>query len=153
MNLRWSRFRVAALLGVAMAAANAQVTVDDPWVRGVVAGQSATGAFMTIHSTEAAELVGVSSPAASKASIHRMAMANAMMTMEPVDALPIPAHGTVELKPGTFHVMLIGLTRPLEAGTTVPLTLTFRGADYRETSLTVQAEVRGVTGAASGSRN
>ncbi len=44
-----SRVRRAALalaLGVAAAPALAQVSVADPWVRGIVAGQRATGAFI-----------------------------------------------------------------------------------------------------------
>jgi hypothetical protein len=52
----------------------------------------------------------------------------------------------VALEPGGFHVMLTGLRAPLHAGDKLPLTLTFRGADRRETAVTVQAEVRDVTG-------
>jgi len=137
----------AAALALAIpAAAFADVTIEAPWVRGVVAGQSATGAFMTIRSTDATALVGVSSPAAEALHVHRTAMTDGMMAMEPVDALPVPAHDSVALEPGGFHVMLMGLRTPLHPGDKVPLTLTFRGADQRETSVTVQAEVRDVTG-------
>jgi copper(I)-binding protein len=96
---------------------------------------------MTIRSTEATELIGVSSPAAASASLHKMVMADSMMSMEPVASLPIPAHGAVELKPGTYHVMLIGLKHRLAPGSSVPLILTFRGVDRVERSITVQAGV------------
>lgn len=135
-----------ATFAVTAASARADVTVDHPWVRGVVAGQTSTGAFMSIRSTETTELIGVSSPMAASASLHRMVMADNMMSMEPMASLAIPAHGSVELKPGTYHVMLMGLKGALTVGATVPLVLTFRGGDQVERSLTVQARVSGIDG-------
>ena len=44
------------------------------------------------------------------------------------DGLEVPAGGEVTLKPGSFHVMLMDLKQPLQAGDKVPLTLTFAGA-------------------------
>lgn len=152
MQLRNFGRLFAATFVVAAAAARADVTVDHPWVRGVVAGQSSTGAFMTIRSTEATELIRVSSPVAASASLHRMVMADSMMSMEPVSSLAIPAHGSVDLKPGTYHVMLIGLKETLVAGTSIPLVLTFRGSDQVERSMTVQAPVSELSATAAASR-
>ena len=146
------RLLVAVALAGTMSIARAEVTIDHPWVRGVVAGQTSTGAFMTIRSSEATELVRVTSPAASSASLHKMVMADSMMSMEPIDSLPIPSHGMVELKPGTYHVMLVGLKGPLPAGSRVLLVLTFRGADHTERSVTVQAPVSDLATGASGSK-
>ncbi len=143
---------MAAALAGSTSIARAEVTVDHPWVRGVVAGQTATGAFMTIRSSEATELVRVSSPVAASASLHKMVMADSTMSMEPIASLPIPSHGMVELKPGTYHVMLLGLKGPLKPGSRVPLVLTFRGADHTESALTVQAPVIDLGAGASGSR-
>lgn len=141
---------ILALAGmIAAPAARADVTVEAPWIRGVVAGQSATGAFMTIRSTDAVELVRVASPAAAEAGVHRTAMVDGMMTMEPVASLAVPAQGSVELAPGGFHVMLTGLRAPLRVGRKVALTLTFHALDGRDIEVTVQAEVRGLTGASS----
>jgi len=150
MRSTWRSAAAALSMAVATSAAFADVTIESPWIRGVVAGQSATGAFMRIRSTEAIELVRVASPAASEASVHRTAMVDGMMTMAPVDALAVPAGGSVALEPGGYHVMLVGLRTPLRPGAKVPLTFTFRGADRRERSVTVQAEVRDLTGAPSG---
>jgi hypothetical protein len=143
------RHSAPVFLLAACACAFADVTVEAPWIRGVVAGQSSTGAFMTLRSTDATELVAMSSPAAESLQVHKTAMVDGMMTMEPVDALAVPAHGSVTLEPGGFHVMLVGLRVPLRPGDKVPLTLTFRGADRHESAVTVQAEVRDVTGAPS----
>lgn len=152
MDSFFRRAVVALPLLVATSVALADVIVEAPWIRGVVAGQSTTGAFMTIRSTTATRLVKVASPAAADTSVHRTAMVDGMMTMEPVESLTVPAHGSVELKPGGLHVMLMGLRAPLRTGQTVPLTLTFRGADGRDSTVTVQAQVRDVTGASAGGK-
>ena len=62
-----------------------------------------------------------------------------MMQMSPVPNIPVPANGKVELKPGGFHLMLIGLTRPLKIGDKVQLTLNFEKAG----KIPVTAEVQG----------
>jgi hypothetical protein len=50
----------------------------------------------------------------------------------------VPAGGQVELKPGGYHVMLIGLTRDLNVGDKFPVTLEFASG----AKLQVEAEVR-----------
>ena len=52
---------------------------------------------------------------------------------------PVPANGTVELKPGGFHIMLMNLTEPLEAGDSVELELTFEKAGTVKVTAPVQA--------------
>lgn len=64
--------------------------------------------------------------------------AGGMMTMTPVDRIDVPAGGSVALEPGGYHIMLLGLTAPLEAGTTVEVTLTFENAG----EVAVSADVR-----------
>jgi periplasmic copper chaperone A len=52
-------------------------------------------------------------------------MGGGMMSMQPVDEIPLPAGGTIALEPGGYHVMLLDLAEPLEVGTSITLTLTF----------------------------
>lgn len=54
-------------------------------------------------------------------------MGSAMM-MRPVHSIAIPANGSVQLKPGSYHIMLIDLRHDLTAGQVIPLTLHFRDA-------------------------
>lgn len=123
--------------------AQAQVTVSDPWVRGTVAGQSATGAFMTVTSPTEARLVSASSPVAGIVEIHEMKMDGAVMRMAALkDGLILPAGKSVELKPGGYHVMLMALKQPLKAGDAVPLTLVFEGADKQRQTVEFKASVK-----------
>ena len=131
----------------------ATVTVSDAWVRSVQ-GQGA--AYFTITggtSADALTKVAVPASVAKEAQLHEtmvamgggkdgssttMAMGGGAMEMKPVPQIDVPAGATVQLKPGGFHVMLVDVVKPLAAGDTVPLTLTFEKAGTR----TVTAKVR-----------
>jgi copper(I)-binding protein len=135
----------ATLLFATQAAA--EVTATDAWVRGTVPAQKATGAFLTLRSSEDAKVVAAASPAAKIVEVHEMVMKDNVMQMRAVESLALPAGKTVELKPGGYHVMLIDLVKPLIAGEKVPVTLTIVGKDGRKSALEVQAEVRSLAGA------
>jgi len=139
---------LAALLCAAAPLASAQVSVADPWVRGTVAPQKATGAFMKLTSPTDAALIAASSPAAKQVEIHEMAMVNNVMRMRPVAELALPAGKEVALKPGGYHVMLMGIERQLKQGDVVPITLTIRGKDGKTQTVEVKAPVRDLTASA-----
>jgi copper(I)-binding protein len=135
----------AASIGASFSAF-AGVTVQDPWVRSTVAEQSSTGAFMAIKSDQATRLVEVSSTAAKTVQIHEMSMTGDVMKMRAVKELDIPVGKTVELKPGSYHIMLMDLTGQIKAGDTVPLKLVFEGADKKRETVEVKAKARELTG-------
>ncbi len=112
------------------------------WARAMLAGQKAAGAYLTVtnRGAEADRLIGGASPKAAKVEVHTMEVVNDVMTMRPVEGgLEIPAGGTVELKPGSFHVMFMGVATPFAEGETVPVTLKFERAGEVELSLPVRA--------------
>ena len=85
-------------------------------------------------------LTGASSDVADKLQIHEMKVENGVMQMREVsDGLSIPAGGSVVFKPGSYHMMLIGLKKPLTAGEKIPLTLTFERAGNISVTVPVQA--------------
>lgn len=143
----------ALLLSLAGAAAYAEVTVADAWARATVPQQKASGAFMTLTASTDTRLIGVSSPAAGVAEIHEMKMDGNVMKMSPIEALELPAGQAVELRPGGHHLMLMQLSKPLEAGTTIPVTLTFEDADGQRSTVEVEVPVKPLThGQARGGR-
>ena len=134
---------LASLLLAAAAAVSAQTTVKDAWVRGTVAQQKSTGAFMQITSAQGGTLVSVQSPAAGVVAVHEMAMDGNVMKMRALGAgLELPAGKTVELKPGGYHVMLMDLKQPLASGDSVPLTLVVEGKDGKRETIEVKAPVK-----------
>ena len=137
------RIVAAIVLPLAFAgAAHAAVTATDAWVRGTVPAQKTTGAFVVLQSSEEARLVGVTTPAAKSAEIHATEQMAGVMHMHALDALALPAGRRVELKPGSHHIMLLGLTRALAAGDEVPLTLTIEDRQGRRSRVEVRARVR-----------
>ena len=124
------------------ASAMAQTTVTDPWVRGTVATQKATGMFVQLTSAQGGKLVAGSSPVAGRVEIHEMAVVDGVMRMREISALELPAGKAVELKPGSYHLMLMDLKQPMKAGDIVPVTLVIEGADKKRETLELKASVR-----------
>jgi copper(I)-binding protein len=99
-----------------------------------------SAAYLTISNSgsTADALIKVASDVADSVELYTMTMKGNVMTMSPVKKIDIPANGKAELKPGGFHVMLIGLRHELKEGDVVKLTLTFQNAGTVE----VEAPVR-----------
>jgi periplasmic copper chaperone A len=120
----------------------ASIAIEQPWARATPAGALTGIVYMTLENktNTADRLTGVSSDVAAQVQIHEMAVVDGIMQMRQVaGGLPIAAGGSVILKPGSYHVMLIGLKRPLVAGETLPLTLTFANAGNISVTVPVQA--------------
>ncbi len=134
------------------------LTINDPWVRpaamtgAAVAGDMATpmaeghmsggtsAAFMLItnSSSTADALIRAESSVAETVELHDMKMEDGVMKMFPVEKIDVPANGSVELKRGGLHVMLIGLRQDLKEGDMVLITLTFENAG----TIQIEAPVR-----------
>ncbi|MCX2497820.1 MAG: copper chaperone PCu(A)C [Plesiomonas shigelloides] len=122
------RAGLISLLLLAAGFAQAEVQVAEPYVRATVPGAQMSAAFATLFNPEDDErhLVAVSSSVAKQVELHDMVVSpDGVMNMQKVEQITIPAKGTLMLKPGSLHIMLLQLTQPLPAGTEVPLTLTF----------------------------
>ncbi|HUL88352.1 MAG TPA: copper chaperone PCu(A)C [Pseudolabrys sp.] len=99
------------------------------WVRATPKGAPVGGGYMTITNTGSASdrLVGGSADVSSRFEIHQMSLDNGVMKMRPVDkGLEIKPGQTVELSPGGYHVMFVGLNKPFEEGQYVKATLGIR---------------------------
>jgi copper(I)-binding protein len=114
--------------------------IVDPWTRAAGQGMQG-GGFLTIRNTGAApdKLVSASSPAAGRMELHTHIRDGDVMRMRPVADIPVPANGEVTLQPGGLHLMLIGLTQPMNAGQSIPVTLRFERAGEVTIQLAVQA--------------
>ncbi len=114
--------------------------IVDAWSR-PTAGRTPNGAaYLTIinHGQSADRLVSAQSPASAKVELHTIVTQGSVMKMRPVPAIDIEPGKTVELKPGGYHVMLLGLKSPLAAGKTIPLTVTFEKAGTATIEVSVQ---------------
>lgn len=135
-----------ALVLAACGATVPEIQVEDVWSRpAVTMGAGETGGngavFMTLvnHGGEADRLIAAQADVAEVVELHESKMEGDVMKMQPVEGgIDLPAMGEVELKPGGYHVMLIGLKQNLNEGDRFPVTLEFEQSG----SLIVEAEVR-----------
>jgi copper(I)-binding protein len=107
------------------------VMVMDAFARASAMSTARTGAvYMTLenHGAAADRLVAVTAEAATSAEFHETLMEDGVAKMRPVEVFDIPAGGSVELKPGGYHIMLMGLKAPLKKGDMVMLQLKFERA-------------------------
>ena len=139
------KFPAVVLMALCSFTSWAGVIVESPWVRGTVEGQQTSGAFMTLRTTSDIAIVGVATPVAGMAEIHEMKLEGGVMKMRAAPRLSLSAGQTIALKPGGYHIMLMGLKRPLKTGDIVPITLKVEGAGRKIESVTVKAEVRDLT--------
>ena len=131
-----------ALLCVAGCGGSSGIRIKDPWARSSPAMASMGAAYLTITSASDDRLIGVEVPAsvAARAEIHEVVTdSTGAMRMQPVSGVDLPAGEPVTFRPGAWHVMLIGLARPLVPGASFEMTLRLEHAAPH----TVRVPVRG----------
>jgi copper(I)-binding protein len=157
MNLPRPRLLRALTLATTLLAtslaAQSQTSVKEPWVRGTVAQQKASGFFAQLSSAQGGKLVAASSPVAGVVEIHEMAMDGNVMKMRAVSAVDLPAGKTVELKPGGYHVMLMDLKQQLKPGESVAVRLVVEGKDGKRETVEVKAAVKPLGGGHDGMKH
>lgn len=139
----------AALVLAICAGARAQmpqmseVMVTDAWANPPLVPQNNMAVYLTIENPTdtARSVVSVSTDDAAGAELHQMQMNGKMMMMTPIPSLEVPAKGSVQLKPGGYHIMLTGVKKPLKPGDemkialkldngkSIPVTVKVRAAD------------------------
>ena len=146
--MRYKSFIFAILMTLGVTQAFAQsfktdtIEVDHPWIRATPKGaDSTTGYFRITNSgTTADRLTGGSTDLASSFQLHEMTMTKGVMKMRPLpEGLEIKPGETVELKPSSFHAMLVGLKQPAKQGDHVKGTLTFEKAGALDVEFAVES--------------
>jgi len=146
--LRLAARRLASALALAAASAApapahefhrlGDIVVEQPWARATPV--KVGGAYVTLRNNGAVpdRLVKVTSPVAEKAEIHETKIDGGMAMMRAVDGIVLKPRGSVQLKPGGLHIMLMGLARPLKEGERIKLAFTFERAGTIEVEARVE---------------
>ena len=110
-----------------------QIHIMDPWARPAGEGQNTSAIYMMMGnmSKMGDALISAESKVANTVELHNVIMENGMMAMRPVNQIEIAAGGHTELKPGSYHIMLIDLKHPLKVGDMVPVKLKFKMSGYQ----------------------
>ena len=138
----------ALLLALAATGAEAHdyklgpLVINHPWSRATPKGAPVAGGYMKITNTGTTpdRLTGGSIEIAKRFEIHEMSMDGSVMKMrELTGGLEIPPGATVELKPGSYHIMMMNLSKPMTKGERVKGTLTFEKAGKVDVEFAVEA--------------
>jgi copper(I)-binding protein len=118
------------------------LVIDHPWSRATPKGAAVAGGYMKITNTGTTpdRLVGGSAEVAKRFELHEMSMEGGVMKMRELsNGLEIPPGATVELRPGSYHVMMQNLSRQLTKGERVKASLTFEKAGKVDIEFAVDA--------------
>ena len=139
---------LVGLIGAAGALAqDAPIRLENPWVRRAPVmpdsgpgTESGAAGYVTIVNRGPARdaLVSAAADVAERVELHETRNMSGMLMMERVSRVAVEPGARVELKPGSYHLMLIRLKRPLTPGQSVTLTLQFERAG----PITTRAGVR-----------
>jgi periplasmic copper chaperone A len=116
--------------------------IIQPWSRATPGGAEVAGGYVVIKNdgAEPDRLVSATAEVAGGATLHEMTTANGVMTMRMLTGgIVIPAHGEIALKPGSYHLMLEDLKRPLKEGESFKGTLTFEKAGTADVTFSVES--------------
>jgi len=132
------------LFAVALAfplSAVAEVKVVEPWIPEAPPTAHAMAAFMVLENDEdrPVRVIAAHAPGFDTIELHKSVEENGMHKMLKQEALVIPEMGSLELRPGGYHVMLIGVQEPRpKAGDVIPLRLDLEGGESIEVSVPVK---------------
>lgn len=119
---------------------SASLTVTDPWVKAADSGMTAAFGTLVNDGPEDVVVTSASSDFSAVVELHESVQDDdGSMLMQPKDGgFVVPAGGTHDLQPGGDHLMVMDLSRPLEPGEKVQLTLTFADSSTTELDATVK---------------
>jgi copper(I)-binding protein len=143
---------VASLLAFCISAASASdfklgsLEIDHAWSPATPKGASVAAGYLTVTNkgTDSDRLIGGSVAIAGRFSVHEMTTEAGVSKMRPLaEGLEIKPGQTVELKPGSFHLMFMDLRQPLAQGEHFKGTLVFAKAG----AVDIEFDVRPIGGA------
>lgn len=115
-----------------------RLSVADSYVP-MPAGDAMAAGYLTVSNGggQSDKLLKVTSPGASSVTLHQ----STDTTMTEIDSLPVPAHGSLQLSRGGYHLMIMGWAKPPAVGDQLELDLTFEHSG----TIAVQVPVKPLT--------
>ncbi|WP_419729470.1 copper chaperone PCu(A)C [Lichenicola sp.] len=103
------------------------LVLTDPWIRTILPSLPASGYFTLANQTDQdATLIGASSPGCGMLMLNRTERHGDNDAMVDVDAVTIPAHGSVSFAPGGYHLMCMDAAASMQPGSRILITLRFK---------------------------
>ncbi len=122
--------------------ADSEIIVSGEWARPIlIEGRPGSAYFHIENKGDTVDkLVSVTSSVSPRVEIHEHTMKDGVMKMSQVPSIDIPASGTVELKPGGYHIMIFETSTKYELGDEIDLNLNFEKAGEIKKTVKVMAQ-------------
>jgi copper(I)-binding protein len=120
----------------------ATLRIEHAWAAPTPGGVDVSAGYFTIvnGTAQADRLLSATSSRAARLELHEMIMDGDVMRMRAVEALTIPAGGSIELTPSGRHLMFFGVTQAFVEGESIAVRLTFEHAGAIDVSLPVRRQ-------------
>lgn len=120
----------------------ADIMLHSPYARATPPNAATSAVFVDImnNSDKDRAIVSATTPAAGKVELHDVIMQGEVMKMRQIDQIDLPAQSHISLKPGSLHIMLFELTKPLVEGEAIEIEVTFANGETQ----TFQAPIKKV---------
>ncbi len=115
--------------------------VGHPWTRATPPGAKVAAGYLSVRNSGKLpeRILGASSPAAERVELHIQVREGDVLKMREVQSVEVPPGQSRMLRPGSLHLMLVNLRKPLVRGQSIPLTLRFERTGDLQVELEVQA--------------
>lgn len=138
---------ILPLLALApLSMAHAAIDVNDAYARATPPNATTSAVFATIENTgdEDRVIVEAASQASSVVELHDVIMDGDVMKMRQVKSITVPANGQTILKPGSLHIMLLDVEKPMKEGETINVELTFANGEVQVLTVPVKKVMSGM---------
>lgn len=117
-----------------------KMNISDSYVREMPPASKNTAAYMQLKNMtdKPIKLLEVKSDIAKKIELHNIVSEKGLLKMQPQPFIEVKANNTLTLKPGSYHIMMMGMKRQVKQGEQVKMTLTFEGGITRELTVPVK---------------
>lgn len=116
------------LVGSSTVACAGGISIESPWLRFIIKERPAAGYFTLRNDTDRpVELTGATSSGCGMMMMHQSKEVGGVDKMSAVESVAVPAHGTLQFTPGSYHLMCMNPQSTVAVGGTVPVVLKFAG--------------------------
>ncbi|OIN27359.1 copper chaperone PCu(A)C [Vibrio barjaei] len=138
---------ILPLLALApLSMAHAAIDVNNAYARATPPNATTSAVFATIENTGDKDriIVEAASQASSVVELHDVIMDGDVMKMRQVKSITVPANGQTILKPGSLHIMLLDVEKPMKEGETINVELTFANGEVQVLTVPVKKVMSGM---------
>ena len=129
--MKFSRFFVLFIFFISpismIYANNYSIDIEDAWIRAMPSKAMSTAAFMKITNKfpNEVKLISVDINGVQSVELHKTMSDGKVMRMVKQSHIPLPANSSLVLKPGSWHIMMIGLEKQFPEGSVHQVQLNF----------------------------